>query len=137
MVCETKKEAARVAYFGAIKMDAQNYQLKEFWPFVEEAGTLRRGGYTVRRGLTSYTVQDTDGAEKRTLTCTCPFYRDNAAHGVCKHITRIEWLLRDREEQIEEDVLEDRIAAEAELRMGAECPIAGCVSDKWRGITAP
>lgn len=98
MVCETKKEAARVAYFGAIKMDAQNYVIREFWPFVEQGGQLRRGGYTVRRGLTSYTVQDTDGAEKRTLKCSCPFYRDNAAHGVCKHTQRVEWLLKDREQ---------------------------------------
>jgi hypothetical protein len=127
MVCETKKEASRVAYFGAIKMDAQNYQLKEFWPFVEEKGTLRRGGYTVRRGLTSYTVEDTDGASVRTLKCSCPFYRDNAAHGVCKHTTRIEWLLRDREQQLEEDALEYRIAFEAEARMSAECHRYGCV----------
>lgn len=136
MVCETKKEAARVAYSGAIKMDAQNYQIREFWPFVEESGVLRRGGYTVRRGLTSYTVQDTDGAPVRTLACTCPFFQANTEHGVCKHTTRVEWLLRDREQQIEEDAWEDRIAAEAELRMGAECPQTGCVSDKWRA-TAP
>ena len=132
MVCETKKEAARVAYFGAIKMDAQDYQLKEFWPFVEENGTLRRGGYTVRRGLTSYTVEDTDGAEKRTLTCTCPFFKANVEHKVCKHTQKIEWLLRDREEEL----AEDRIADEAAERMaGAECP-TGCVSDKWRAIAS-
>jgi hypothetical protein len=127
MVCETKKEASRVAYFGAIKMDAQNYVIREFWPFVEEKGTLRRGGYTVRRGLTSYTVEDTDGAEKRTLKCSCPFFKANAMHGVCKHSTRVEWLLRDREQQIEEDALEDRIALEAEARMSAECHRYGCV----------
>jgi hypothetical protein len=132
MQVETKKEAARIAYFGAIKMDAQNYQIKEFWPFAEENGTLRRGGYIVRRGLTSYTVQDTDAAPVRTLTCTCPFFVENRVHGVCKHTTRVEWLLRDRETQIEQDAFEDRIAAEAELRMGAECPTHGCVSDKWR-----
>jgi hypothetical protein len=81
----------------------------------------------VRRGLTSYTVEDTDGAEKRTLTCTCPFFRDNAHHGTCKHVQKVEWLLRDRGQQIEQDAWEDRIAAEAEARMGAECYRYGCV----------
>lgn len=132
MVCETKKEAARVAYFGAIKMESQGYQYKEFWPFALENGQLRGGGYIVRRGLTAYDVTDTDTAPVRTLTCTCPFFRDNAAHGVCKHTAKIEWLLKEREESALRDAEEDAIALEAEARMGAECPTYGTVADKWR-----
>ena len=110
------KTARRIAYLGAIKMDDQGYEIKEFWPYALTGNEMRGGGHTVRKGLTSYTVQDDKSAAKRTITCTCPFY---VKQGVCKHQVRVGWLVADAEETALRDAAEDAWADEAMARMEA------------------
>lgn len=110
------KTAKRIAYFGAIKMDDQGYEIKEFWPYALTDKEMRGGGHTVRKGLTSYEVKDDTAAAKRTLTCTCPFYE---AQGVCKHSTRVSWIVADAEETALRDAQEDAWADEAMARIEA------------------
>lgn len=123
------KTAKRIAYFGALKMDAQGYQYSKTSPWNLAGATLRNGGFRVvspeRR---VYSVQDdpfTPISEPRRLLCTCKFFEKQ---GVCKHTTRVEWLLKDEETALEMADFEDRIALEAESRMSAECPKFGCVA---------
>ena len=126
MVCDTKKEARRVAYFGAVKMASAAYRYEETMAFDLDGQTLRRGAYwVVSPAGQGYLVSDNPFSESRELTCNCPFAKEN--WGICKHSLKIGWLLSEREEQAEQDAQEDRIANEAEARMGAECPTHGCV----------
>lgn len=137
MQVTTKKEATRIAYFGAVKMASQDYQYRELRSWSLENGELRNGGFLVSApGGEKYRVFDSPfSVEKRELTCSCPFFTENKAHGVCKHTTKVTWLLKDREGEIEAQAFEDRIADEAAERMaGAECPTRGSVPDKWRAI---
>ena len=110
------KTAKRIAYFGAIKMDDQGYEIKEFWGYDMIGGQLRGGGHTVRKGLTVYEVRDSLKTAKRTLTCNCPFC---VANGVCKHCTRVSWLIADAEELALRDAQEDAWADEAMARIEA------------------
>ena len=110
------KTAKRIAYFGAIKMDGQGYEIKEFWGYDMIGGQLRGGGHLVRKGLTVYEVRDSLKTPTRHLTCTCPFYEK---HGACKHQVRVGWLVADAEETALRDAEEDAWADEAMARMEA------------------
>lgn len=129
MKCSTKREAARIAYFGAIKMDGQGYRYEVIRAWETENGQgeatklpqLRNGGYAVTNAEgRTYHVYDSPFAEQtRELECQCGFWRENREFGVCKHTTRIEWLLKDAEEQSQRDAEEDAWADEALARMEA------------------
>jgi hypothetical protein len=119
MVCDSKQMAYRVATAGAKKM-GEGYRFERLdtmnWWVSNPAG----GGYNVAIYSDNSTF------------CGCGFFGDNAQYGVCKHLVKLRWLLKAEHDRDEEQEYEDRIATEAEARMGAECPTAGCVSDKWR-----
>lgn len=110
------KTAKRIAYFGAIKMDDQGYEIRSVWAYDMIGGQLRGGAHTVRKGLTVYTVRDSITTPTRTLTCTCPFYAPN---GVCKHTMRISWMVQDAEQTALRNAEEDAWADEAMARMEA------------------
>lgn len=118
MKCNTKQEARRIAYFGARKMDGQNYQYRVLDTFKPEAdGTLRDGIYWVINPQgEKYRVADSPFEAKRTLECNCPFFADN---GVCKHCMRCEWLLTDAEQSFREQEEEHQIAEDATRFMEA------------------
>jgi hypothetical protein len=122
MKCTTKKEASRIAFFGARKMDAQGYTYQRLdiwnWWVSNPSG----GGYNVA-------IFDSGEAH-----CGCPFFDENSEFGTCKHIARVQGLKKDEEAREEQQAFEDRIALEAETRMSAEGP-TGCVNDKWRAVT--
>lgn len=121
MKCSTKKEAARIAFFGARKMDEQGYRYEVLRAWETENGKLRNGAYTVTSGEgKTYQVYDSPfEVETRALECPCAFFRENKEFGVCKHTTRLEWLLADAEEQARKDAEEDAWADEALARMEA------------------
>lgn len=121
MKCTTKKEAARIAYFGAIKMDGQGYRYAVLQAWETENGKLRNGAYNVisPEGKT-YQVYDSPFAvTSRELECPCAFFKENKQYGVCKHTMRLEWLLAEAEEQARRDAEEDAWADEAMARIEA------------------
>lgn len=65
--------------------------------------------------------------DSREAHCGCGFFGENSEFGVCKHTERLRRFLSDESQREEEQAFEDRIALEAEMRMGAECPKFGCV----------
>jgi hypothetical protein len=77
MICTTKIQAERVAKAGAAKMDALGYDYKR----------------SAHVGYILY-VTNPEGARYRVslnpqgANCSCKFFDENRAHGVCKHI---EW----------------------------------------------
>ncbi len=114
MICDSKQMAYRVATSGAKKMGVE-YRYERLdtlnWWVKNPSG----GGYNVA----IYTDNST--------FCGCGFFEANAEYGVCKHLVKLRWLLKAEADREEEQAFEDRIAAEAEARMSAECPRFGCV----------
>lgn len=81
MVCADKKQAERVAATGAAKMTAEKYEIKG-----ASLRSLAGKQYRVvnrETGVTYHTSVD-----PKATWCTCPFFRDNRAHGTCKHIEK-------------------------------------------------
>ena len=115
MICNTKKEAARIAFFGARKMDTEGYRYERLDIWNWWVSSPKGGGYNVA-------IHDSKEAH-----CGCPFFTENAEFGVCKHTERVRRFLSDESAREEEQAFEDRTADEAEARMGAECPTHGCV----------
>jgi hypothetical protein len=122
MICDSKQMAYRVATVGAKKMGAE-YRYERLdtmnWWVSNPAG----GGYNVAIYSDNSTF------------CGCKFFEENAEYGVCKHLIKLRWNLKDEASRDEEQAYEDRIALEAEVRMNAEGP-NGCVNDKFRWATA-
>ena len=125
MICDTKKMATRVAIAGALKMNGEGYTFEPYAP-VELGGNVRRAdnyGYAV-----IVSTKDSRG------DCTCAFFKANWDFGVCKHTVWAGWQVAATKEREAEQAFEDRLADEAEARMGAECPTQGTMPDKWRAI---
>lgn len=120
MICDSKKMANRVAIAGALKMNAEGYRFRPWG-----------GGGTVAKEDHSRNFV-TLSSEGITAHCTCQFYAANWEHRTCKHLVWAGWQVEAANEREEQQAWEDSIAAEAEARMGAECPTRGCVNDKWR-----
>ena len=91
MIVETKREASRIAFFGARKMDGEGYKISQV-DFVNAGAPCDT--FTVRSFKSSNLVEVYPDGSK---TCTCPFFKDNAKHGVCKHTMRVQWHKDDAE----------------------------------------
>ena len=94
MKAQTKTQAQRIAYFGAKKMQEGGYHIRPT-RWVGNVDVVKDGdgrAYSVRVGARN--VPD---------TCNCPFFRENAEHGVCKHIYWVRWQLEAQEEEARAD----------------------------------
>jgi hypothetical protein len=94
MICETKTEAQRVAWFGSLKMSELAYTLVRTETFGEFRVVKHsdRSEYRVNVGVPS--------AAHR--SCTCPFFVANGRFRVCKHLY---WVLAQEEQQARWDAM--------------------------------
>lgn len=91
----TKTQANRIAYFGAIKMDAKGYRYEKIDERTYGVETPEGNFYTVGVG--------TEGA-----WCGCKFWEESG-HGVCKHTMKVRWMIQaDEQRRAEEDADADR-----------------------------
>jgi hypothetical protein len=89
MIVATKREASRIAFFGARKMDGEGYKISQV-DFAGQDGA-EIDTYVVRGPKSvNYVELPAEG-----ITCTCPFFKDNEKHGVCKHTMRVSWMIAD------------------------------------------
>lgn len=94
----TKTQAKRIAYFGARKMTDQGYSFE----------TCGAGGIIRRADGYGYSVCLPAGGETGVSgNCTCKFFEENQAHGVCKHIYWAQWQADAAKAQAERDAEED------------------------------
>ena len=108
MKYKDKKEASRIAYFGARKMDAAGYKFETIDQFNRWCATPAGGGYNVA-------IFESGEAD-----CGCKFFEENAEFGVCKHTMRLRWLLQDERETFAREEAEDALA-EASIREEGYC----------------
>ncbi len=107
MVCDSKQMAYRVASAGAKKMvdGGDRWERLDTWNWWVKSPS--GGGYNVA-------IYESGEAH-----CGCPFFADNAEHGVCKHTQRLRWDLKAERDREEAQAEEDALAIEAQEFMEA------------------
>lgn len=95
MQAKTKQEARRIAYFGAKKMDDQGYRYERLDIWNWWVSSPASGGYNVALF---------DSGETH---CGCKFFEENTEFGTCKHIMRLQWLVKEEADQAARDAEED------------------------------
>lgn len=103
MTVKDKKEARRISYFGARKMDGQGYT----WN--------RDDAYNWTCSAPNGNIYNVARYESGEFFCGCKFFEENAEHGTCKHTMRLEWLLKDEAERFAREEAEDALS-EAHIR---------------------
>lgn len=101
MKATTKTQAQRIAYFGAKKMQDGGYRMER---------TRWIGTYEIRKDGDGRAYRVRVGHRSMPDTCNCPFFTENAEHGICKHIYWVRWEL----ERIEEEARAEAAAAHLE-----------------------
>lgn len=101
MQATTKQEAKRIAYFGAKKMDQAGYRYEQLDIWNWWVSSPHGGGYNV----SLFDSGDTH--------CGCKFFEENAVWGTCKHILRIQWLVKEETAEIARREEEYQIAEDA------------------------
>lgn len=107
MQCQTKAEAQRIAFFGAKKINAPESGYRVM--LISRPNAVGTQAYIANPGGYEYAITRTRSGKE---TCDCPFYRENEAYGICKHLYAYRWEKEAQEQRrAEEDADADRAEA--------------------------